>query len=593
VDPAQASFINAQSNRLFSVYHQADTGSGTQKPVLICSPWGWDDVASYRPRRAWAQRLAAAGRSTLRFDLPGTGDSGGSPRDPGLVAAWVDAVRAAADSLRERTGAEEISILGLGLGGLLAIAAIEAGAAASELITVAAPASGRAFVRGARNFSRLQGWHAEDSTVTVPEGWIEASGFLLSAETIAELEALEPSGPWPSLRRVLMLSRRASGRNALAEAMEAAGIEVTSEGTSGWAKMVLHPETSRLAEDAAEKVAAWLEQGGAPLPPETAPAGSAPGVDEPGQAAVQLDASPFPITEVPFPVEHPFGRSFGLLATPAEGTTARLCLVFLNAGAVRNTGPNRMWLERARAWAARGVPTLRVDLEAIGEAGGDPEGVPPGEEFFAPKYQAQLGRVLDALEARGLGPDFALVGLCSGGFLAFRTALADPRVRAAYVINAGALVWRDGIFDEREARKVSRVFERKWVGKLLRGEIEWSKVKSMFASIGERTRERLRPRHGGGRPWDEQLQLDLDRLQEQETHLTLMFCGNEGMADELEAVDFRRTLDTRKFVEMVELPGVDHTLRPLESQAALRAILDERLERELEARGWAPPVESA
>jgi alpha-beta hydrolase superfamily lysophospholipase len=592
VHQAEPSFIETRSNRLFSVYHDAGSGpaSGARAPVLICSPWGWDDVASYRPRRVWAQRLAAAGRSTLRFDLPGTGDSSGSPRDPGLVAAWVDAVRAATDSLRERTGAAEISILGLGLGGLLAIAAIEAGAEAGELITVAAPASGRSFVRGARNFARLQGWHAEASGVEVPEGWIEASGFVLTAETIAELEALEPSGPWPSLRRVLMLSRRASGRNGLAAAMEAAGVEVRTEGTSGWAKMVLHPETSRLAEDAAGKVTSWLDEGrvAAPVAADSAAAANAA-----GQTAIELDASPFAITETPFLVEHPFGRSFGLLATPAEGSTAQLCLVFLNAGAVRNTGPNRMWLERARAWAARGVPALRVDLEAIGEAEGDPEGVPPGEEFFAPKYQAQLGRVLDALEARGLGPDFALVGLCSGGFLAFRTALADPRVRAAYVINAGALVWRDGIFDEREARKVSRVFERKWVGKLLRGEIEWSKVRSMLASIGERTRERLRARHRGDRAWHEQLQLDLDRLQEQETHLTLMFCGNEGMADELEAVDFGATLDTRRFVEMVELPGVDHTLRPLESQAALRAILDERLEGELEARGWAPPVESA
>ncbi|HEY1854929.1 MAG TPA: alpha/beta fold hydrolase [Solirubrobacterales bacterium] len=584
---AEPSFIETRSSQLFSVYHEPDPGSRLRTPVLVCSPWGWDDAASYRPRRAWAERLAAAGRPALRFDLPGTGNSSGSPRDPGLVTAWLDGVAAAAEELRARTGVTEVAILGLGLGGLLAIAAAEAGAAVGELVMVTAPPSGRAFVRGARNFSRLQGWHADASSVAVPDGWIEASGFVLTAGTIEELEAIEPKGPFgPDLRRVLMLSRRPGARNPLATALEAAGVEVRAEGISGWGQMVAHPETSRLAEDAAEKVASWMDESGAAAPDAAAGDGG-------GLTGIELDGAPAPITETPFPVEHPYGRSFGLLTTPADGEAAPLCLVFLNAGAVRSTGPNRMWLERARAWAARGLPALRVDLEGIGEADGDPDGVPPGEEFFATKYQDELGRVLDALEARGLGPDFALVGLCSGGFLAFRTALADPRVRAAYVINAGALVWRPGIFDEREVRKVSRVFERKWVGKLLRGEIEWSKVRSMFTSIGERARRRLRPRRRGGTPWDVELQADLDRLEAHQTRLALMFCGNEGMADELEAVGFATTLDSRRFVEMVDLPGADHTLRPLESQAALRRTLDEGLQRELEARGWAPPVESA
>ena len=250
-------------------------------------------------------------------------------------------------------------------------------------------------------------------------------------------------------------------------------------------------------------------------------------------------------------------------------------------------------LERARVWAARGVPCLRVDLEAIGDADGDPDGIPPGEEFFASKYGAQVERIIDALEARGFGPDFALVGLCSGGYFAFRAACADRRVRAAYVINPGALVWRPGIFAEREARKVTRVFERKWVGKLLRGEIEWRKVKAMLGSIAERVGARLRRWSRGGSSWNDELEADLDRLQAQQTRLTLMFSGGEGMADELDAVGFRATLVRRPFVEMVDLPGADHTLRPLESQAALRAALDERLERELAARGWAHHLRGA
>jgi pimeloyl-ACP methyl ester carboxylesterase len=586
LEPPEPAYIDAQSHRLFSVYHPADQDAGLRTPVLICSPWGWDEVASYRPRRAWAQRLAAAGHSTLRFDLPGTGDSSGSPRDRQLVAAWLDAIRAAAGWLGARSGAREVSMLGLGLGGLLAMVGLESGAAASGLITLAAPASGRSFVRGARNFSRLQAWAEGASSVELPEGWIEASGFLLSAETIAELEELEPTGAFgPSLRRLLILGRRpAPPRNELVEAVEAGCVEVATDSASGWAKMVSHPERSRLAADAAEKVAGWLDHGETPTPTVEQPAADA---SLASLTAAELDASPVAVTETPIMVDQSYGRSFGILATPGDGEMARLCVVFLNAGAVRNTGPNRMWVERSRAWAARGVPTFRVDLEAIGDANGDPDGIPPGEAFFASKYEAQVERVIDALEARGLGPDFALVGLCSGGYFAFRTARADRRVRAAYVINPGALVWRPGIFAEREAHKVTRVFEPRWVGKLLRGEIEWRKVKAMFGSIAERVGARLRRWSRGGSSWNDKLEADLDRLQAEETRLTLMFSGGEGMADELDAVGFRATLVKRPFVEMVDLPGADHTLRPLESQAALRAALDERLERELAARGWA------
>lgn len=576
-------YLEARSQRLFSVYHQPATGLPARRPVLICSPWGWDEVASYRPRRAWAQRLAAAGHPALRFDLPGTGNSSGSPRDGDLVTSWLAAVAVAADELAARSEEEAIAVLGLGLGGLLALAAIEAGTVAAELALVAAPASGRAFVRGARQFSKLQAWNEGTSSTALPEGWIEASGFLLSAGTIAELEAIEPKGSFdPTLQRVLVLGARSGApRNALTKMLEASGVETEADGVSGWAQMLSHPERSRLATDAAEKLEAWLDRGAA------RPAGTSQVPQTAGSAAtttIELEEGAAPIAEALFPVAQPYGQSFGVLATPVEAEPSELCAVFLNAGAVRNTGPNRMWLERGRDWAARGVPVLRIDLEAIGEADGDPDGVPPGDEFFAAKYEPQIERVIDALESRGFGPHFVVVGLCSGGYFAFRTASADPRVRAALVINAGALVFRAGIFEEREAQKVSRVLDRRWLAKLLRGKVEWRKVTAMLSSIAGQLWARLRSLgRGSARSWFEQLQADLDRLQASETRLTLMFSENEGMADELEAKSFRATLGERPFVELIDLPGADHTLRPLEAQAALQIALDERLERELVA----------
>ena len=56
-------------------------------------PFGWDELSAHRSLRAWAGALASAGHTALRMDLPGTGDSGGSANEPGLVSTWCSAVR--------------------------------------------------------------------------------------------------------------------------------------------------------------------------------------------------------------------------------------------------------------------------------------------------------------------------------------------------------------------------------------------------------------------------------------------------------------------------------------------------------------------
>ena len=45
--------------------------------------------------------------------------------------------------------------------------------------------------------------------------------------------------------------------------------------------------------------------------------------------------------------------------------------MLLNSGAVRRIGPQRMWVEAARRWAALGVPTLRFDVVGVGDSDGD------------------------------------------------------------------------------------------------------------------------------------------------------------------------------------------------------------------------------
>jgi pimeloyl-ACP methyl ester carboxylesterase len=193
---------------VFALHDAPAAGTEERAPVLICPPWGWDEVASYRSRRGWAKRLAAAGHRTLRFELPATGNSGGRPADAGVVEAWVASIVVAAGWLATVAGTASVAALGLGLGGLLGLEAAADGAPIAAMALWGVPGSGRRFVRETRAFAALQTWTADpDFDPGVAEGWIEAGGFGLAPGTIESLSRLAPGERTGDLRRVLAFER--------------------------------------------------------------------------------------------------------------------------------------------------------------------------------------------------------------------------------------------------------------------------------------------------------------------------------------------------------------------------------------------------
>jgi alpha-beta hydrolase superfamily lysophospholipase len=595
---AVPTYLEMALGTVFGVFHAPGQDVPLGSAVLMCSPWGWDEVASYRSRKRWAERLAAAGHPTLRFDLPGTGDSGGMPSDPAQLEAWLSAIGVGAEWLRDSSGAPRVAGLGLGLGGLLAREAVARGAPMEELALWGSPATGKAFVRETRAFSRLQTWSSgsgADENRNLPEGWIEAGGFVLGSETIAALSALAPDDAAPSsLRRALLLDRDGIAVDSgIRERMEGAGVEVSAAAGGGWGTMVAHPERSRLAGDVATAVEDWLA---ASAGPASAPVTGATG-SEPAETRqdLRLRIGERQVRESPWALEQPFGRVFGILAEPVEAPVPDVCAVVFNAGAVRNTGPNRMWAETARRWAARGVRTLRVDLEGIGEADGDETGFQDVAEFYIPKFEAQVEAVLDSLQRQGAGSQFILVGLCAGGYWSYRAALADPRVRTAILLNAGALTWHSNLLNDREARKLARVLRRRWWKKLLLGDVGIGQLRTFARSIVRKTGQLLaRPwqlltGRGSGSEAERGFDSEFDRLRDLDTRLTMAFSGEEPLQAELRAEDVPARLERWPNITLASLPGSDHTLRPLAAQAAARELLDRELEQALAHQEAAAP----
>ena len=125
--------------------------------VVVCAPFGLEDLSAYRSLKYLATSLAAAGLPTLRFDYAGCGDSGGDDEEGDQVAAWIQSIHAAVELSKSLSGASQVALVGLRLGALLAAAAATERDDIQTLVAIAPPASGRAFVRDCRLLGAVAG----------------------------------------------------------------------------------------------------------------------------------------------------------------------------------------------------------------------------------------------------------------------------------------------------------------------------------------------------------------------------------------------------------------------------------------------------
>jgi pimeloyl-ACP methyl ester carboxylesterase len=153
----------------------------------------------------------------------------------------------------------------------------------------------------------------------------------------------------------------------------------------------------------------------------------------------------------------PDDRLFGMFDLTANQADSKPSIVMLNTGAGHTVGPHRLYVPLARDWAARGHTVLRFDLGGIGDSDAAP-GATEGGAYPA----RMLDDARDAIalvRKRTPGRQVILVGLCSGGWLAFKAAQAGLDVDAVVSINPPLYLLEGGSNWPSERRQLQQCYQ--------------------------------------------------------------------------------------------------------------------------------------
>lgn len=539
----------------FGWYHAA-TGDQREVGVVLCNPLGYEAMCTHRTYRLLAERLASEGFPVVRFDYHGTGDSAGTETDPGRVNAWQESIAAAIDALQRHSGLEKVVLFGLRFGGTLALAAAGAMADVVAVIAWAPLVSGKAYVRELSAFNLLKG----DSAAA--HRHIEAAGFLLTSETVDELQRVDLlSLAKPTASHILLLRRDA----ASSEGRLAKHLGVECELVAGYEPMMRDPHEAVVPAGVIERIAQWLHE---IFPQRTAPGlGSPPSLhDHPiGEAREQ------PL------FFGPDSQLFGILTTGPRWLQTRPLVLLLNTGSNHHVGSHRMSVTLARRLASAGFASFRFDIAGLGDSAltGDAR----GKRHYAPDAVADVQAAIALLTAAVGSERFVVVGLCSGAYLGFNSTLQIPNVVGQVLMNLQPTILTtvepSSLLTYKSNRHYkARLFEMATYRRLLGGEIN---VRGVGGAIARRLWRRLSNRvratvqRGPERLPRNLVEGGFFALAERGVRSLVVFSADDGAIDQLAELmgDRMARWLSHPLVRYEVIDGADHTFTKIEPRSRL------------------------
>jgi len=272
---------------------------------------------------------------------------------------------------------------------------------------------------------------------------------------------------------------------------------------------------------------------------------------------------------------------FGILTGPVTpNERSKTVVVLLNIGANHHIGSNRMYVNMARAWAAEGFQALRMDFSGMGDSRSSDVG--KENDVYASRFMAEARSAVDFLNGRG-ADRVVLMGLCSGAYVAYHTAIADPRVSGVVLINPLTFHWTEGDSLEVRMRKSfgsteqykRRLFKVETWKRIVKGDVGVAKITAeLTRRVGRRTTfevKSLLARISGGIAEATDIERGFKRLSARGASSLLVLGSEDGSRDVIEEHLGKdaASMNAVKGFRLEVWTGTDHTFTPLRAQHRL------------------------
>jgi alpha-beta hydrolase superfamily lysophospholipase len=542
-----ARWFGPEHRPLFGWVHVPD-GETCRGAVVLCPPLAREHTSVHYTYRTLAEALADAGLLVVRFDYDGTGDSSGSDADAGRVEAWLSSIGHAV-GLATACGAAEVSIVGMRMGALLAAAWTARHGGTRALVLWDPCTSGQAFVKEQTVLQRLR----SDAPAPAGQTGAELPGFVFLADTVGDLASLELAPAGAGAERVLVLTRaERAGVTPLAETPGSSPIE--HRPAHGQEQLLdVEPLFHQIPTATVGEISAWLAV------VHDAPAAAV--TLTPACRATWAGPDGVAVTEELLALG-PLGL-FGV-ATTSAATGSGPTVLFLNSGNDWHVGPNRLWVELSRRWAAAGMRCVRFDESGLGDSP-----VHPGQTahmIWAPEAFDDVAAAAGAVSPAD-PTNVVLAGLCSGAYQALENALwLAPRGVLAVnpVLRFDPPEMSGGRIDPR--RQICRPTNTLVTSYR---NLAFPALRRRLRSVAWRVANTVSP-HRSPKSWLAQLVADgVD---------TYCICGEDEARPLTEGTQLARLVESAESCLRVEVvPGLDHALMAADQRALVCDHLTEHL----------------
>lgn len=559
------------------LYKPADvslSGEGADTAVLFVSSWGFEELCARKFWRLLAGDLAMRGLSSMRFDYPGTGDAIDPVDYDNGLDLWLDSIRAAASKLRELSQVRQLILIGHGLGALLAWKAAETMDNVVGLALAAPALSGRHWLREFVALSRVANPDALQHRAQASGPAMGEQVFPDSLAASLRTIAISSATSVPASNILLLKQENRPADEQFATHLAALDTDLQSVVFPGYNNFVRDVLFSVPSLKAVEMLSGWAADVAVKQCGKTAML---------QQEASLQGLSSQPLTGDGFQ-ERPirFGdrkRLYGIMCEPL-GQRRGATVIVSPTGYERMSGWGRISAQMCRELARQGIASLRFDGANVADS--PPAEGAPEQILYHASQLTDVMAAIDFLEAENQLP-VVVTGRCSGAWVAFKSAVKDPRIKGCVPVNLYDLYIPADVDVNlflRSTRQSLSGYGSKFMSgalwkRVMRGEVRVvSGLSNLFKALVGKAFSFLTPLSVKYPYFSERarsLSRDFGKLAENDTRVTLIYSEGDAGFGMLERNFCRRGRLLRGpygTPKVVTIPKADHNLTTAEAREA-------------------------